>query len=71
MTDAAPPVPTEGHSPLTCRACQAIDAVDGEADGVLFGHGKYHVANEKTVWQNVLQAQDRVADQVTSFAGSL
>jgi uncharacterized membrane protein len=67
MTDAA----AHNGSPLSCPACQAIDAVDGHTDGVLFGQGKYHVANESTVWQSVLRAQDRVADRVTSFAGSL
>jgi hypothetical protein len=56
---------------LSCAACRAIDADDGVADGVLFGHSKYHVANEKNLWRNLLQAQDRVADRVTSFAGSL
>jgi len=68
VTDAAT---TPAVSPLSCVACQAIDAVDGQVDGVLFGQSKYHVANENTVWQGVLQTQDRVADHVTSFAGSL
>jgi uncharacterized membrane protein len=67
VPDAATPT----ASPLSCAACQAIDADDGDADGVLFGQTKYHVANEKTVWQSVLRVQDRAADQVTSFAGSL
>jgi uncharacterized membrane protein len=67
MPDTVP----AAHSPLTCKACQALDAADGAADGVLFDRGPYHVANEKTAWQGLLQAQDRVADRVTSFAGSL
>ncbi len=61
----------ESHDPIECRACQAIDAFDGNVDGVLFGAGKYHVANENSVWQTVRRKQDEVADHVTNFAGSL
>lgn len=61
---------TPAHA-LTCKACQAIDAQDGAEDGHLFTPSKYHVTNENNAWQSVLRAQDRVADHVTSFAGSL
>ena len=62
---------THTTSPLACKACQAIDAFDGSADGVLFGANKYHVIDERKRWQSVLDAQDRAADKVTDFAGSL
>jgi uncharacterized membrane protein len=59
------------HSPLTCVACQALDAEDGAADGQLFTETPYHVKNESDIWQSVRHAQDHVADKVTGFAGSL
>ena len=54
-----------------CAACRAIDAFDGEIDGLLFGEGKYHVPDERRLWRRVRDTQDVVADRVTSFAGSL
>ena len=59
------------HSPLGCKACQAIDAMDGSADGQLFVVSKFHVRSENSAWEAILRTQDRVADQVTTFAGSL
>jgi uncharacterized membrane protein len=58
-------------SELTCPACRAIDRADGIEDGNLFKVDHYHSRNERTVLRGVLRAQDRVADQVTDFAGSL
>jgi len=60
-----------GAPDLDCAACRAIDLFDGEADGVLFGDNKFHVGNEENLWRSILNAQDRAADTVTSFAGSL
>ena len=54
-----------------CLACHAIDAFDGQVDGVMFGESKYHVIDERRRWQAVLDVQDRAADKVTNFAGSL
>ena len=58
-------------APLTCAACRAIDKEDGAADGHLFTRSKYHVPDESALWQSVKRAQDRAADKVTGFAGSL
>ena len=66
MTDPTKPAPI-----LECRACHAIDAFDGNVDGVMFGSNKYHGIDERKRWQAVLDAQDRAADRVTNFAGSL
>jgi len=63
-----PPAPP---SSLDCAACRAIDSMDGATDGQLFAPEKYHVRDERHAWQTVLQTQDRVADRVTDFAGSL
>jgi uncharacterized membrane protein len=71
VTDSVATPPAAAHSPLTCKACQAIDAMDGSTDGQLFSQDKFHVRNEKNAWQKVLLTQDKVADQVTTFAGSL
>jgi uncharacterized membrane protein len=57
--------------PLSCPACRVIDQADGVEDGNLFKLDHYGTKNEQTVLNAVLQAQDRAADQVTSFAGSL
>jgi uncharacterized membrane protein len=59
------------HTPLDCTACQAIDADDGAADGRMFTPSKYHVPNESARWESLKRAQDRAADRVTGFAGSL
>jgi uncharacterized membrane protein len=67
----APVTDTTTSESLTCPACRAIDADDGAADGQLFTPMKYHVPDESAVWQSVKRAQDRAADTVTGFAGSL
>jgi uncharacterized membrane protein len=57
--------------PLTCPACRVIDRADGVEDGNLYKMEHYQTRNERKLLDAVLQAQDRAADQVTSFAGSL
>jgi uncharacterized membrane protein len=59
------------HTPLTCPACRAIDRADGVEDGRLHNPAHYHTKNESRVVRSLLDAQDLVADKVTSFAGSL
>jgi uncharacterized membrane protein len=54
-----------------CAACQAIDRADGIEDGNLFKIDHYHSRNERTIVRSLMQLQDRIADRVTSFAGSL
>ncbi|HZQ26152.1 MAG TPA: DUF1003 domain-containing protein [Acidimicrobiales bacterium] len=58
-------------SNLTCPACRAIDRADGVEDGNLFKIEHYHVKNERALLRAVLRAQDRMADAITEFAGSL
>ena len=55
---------------VTCAACRSLDALDGAEDGQLFTP-IVAARNEKTIVRSLQQAQDRAADQVTSFAGSL
>jgi len=59
------------HIPLSCPACRAIDRADGVEDGRLRSPEHYHAKDERRLVQSLLDAQDLVADKVTSFAGSL
>jgi uncharacterized membrane protein len=59
------------HGPLTCPACRAIDKADGVEDGNLFPVFIKRIGNERTILDSVKRAQDRAADRVTTFAGSL
>jgi uncharacterized membrane protein len=56
---------------LACSACRAIDRADGIEDGNLFKIDHYHSKSERAIVRSVLRLQDRVADRVTAFAGSL
>src|SRR5437868_5205381 len=62
---------TTQSTPLSCPACQAIDRADGVEDGNLFKVEHYSAKNENKLFAAVLRTQDRVADQITNFAGSL
>lgn len=64
MTDAKEQV-------MQCPACQIIDAADGRADGRFFTPPQVHVKNESAITRSLSRAQDRAADRVTAFAGSL
>jgi len=59
------------HQALTCPACRAIDQADGVEDGNLFPVLASRVGHESRAVRAVLDAQDRIADKVTTFAGSL
>jgi len=59
------------HSPLTCPACRVIDRADGVEDGQLANVDHFVTPDERRVVARLRQAQDAVADTVTSFAGSL
>jgi uncharacterized membrane protein len=58
-------------SPLNCPACQVIDQADGVEDGNLYKVDHYQTRNERSVVNAILRAQDRAADHITNFAGSL
>jgi uncharacterized membrane protein len=58
-------------APVSCPACRVIDQADGVEDGNLFKLEHYPIKNERTLLRSLLRAQDRAADKVTSFAGSL
>src|SRR5256885_4719538 len=59
------------NAPLNCPACRVIDQADGVEDGTLYKLEHYQTRNERTLLDALMRAQDRAADQITSFAGSL
>lgn len=59
----------DGRGP--CPACRLIDDIDGTHDGHLFRHERLGVANEHVRFERVRAMQDRTADRITGFAGSL
>jgi uncharacterized membrane protein len=71
MADQVSNAPAPTAPPLSCPACTILDGEDGSADGQLFSPPDHHVKDESQVWQSVLRTQDRVADTITNFAGSL
>jgi uncharacterized membrane protein len=66
-----PTVTTPASGPLSCPACRAIDQADGVEDGNLFPVLAGRVRHEGRAIQALVDAQDRIADKVTAFAGSL
>src|SRR3954451_25083767 len=61
------------RAPLEGAACQSLEALDGVIDGHLFTPtaALEHVRNERAIVRTLARAQDRTADRVTDFAGSL
>jgi uncharacterized membrane protein len=62
---------TPDHAASPCLACRTIDQADGVEDGNLFPVLAQRVKDERRVINAMKQAQDRAADRVTDFAGSL
>ena len=56
---------------LSCAACRAIDRADGVEDGVLHPVATARVKNENRIVRGLKDAQDRLADAITTFAGSM
>lgn len=54
-----------------CAACQIIDRADGAEDGWLVPKLERRVKNANRLVNSLKRSQDRAADAVTSFAGSL
>ena len=62
---------TDADAPLECPACRAIDRADGVEDGKLYKIGHYATRHEGKLVNAVLDAQDRAADSITTFSGSM
>jgi uncharacterized membrane protein len=59
------------HTRLTCPACRVIDQADGVEDGNLFPVLAKRVGDERRIIEALKRAEDRAADRITRFAGSL
>jgi len=62
---------TTNAGPTGCPACRIIDQADGVEDGNLYKVDHYRTRNERTLLRALTRAQDRAADEITAFAGSL
>jgi len=71
MTNMPPPVDPTLVAHRDCPACQALDAADGVQDGRMFSPTNVHAKNVNILVGLLSRAQDRAADKVTNFAGSL
>ena len=56
---------------ISCPACRVLDRADGIEDGKLYKAEHYPVGNERRIVAAIKRSEDRVADRVTAFAGSL
>ena len=62
---------TESVPHLECEACRVIDRADGVEDGRLYRIEALKIGNERRLVGAIKRTQDRVADKITAFAGSL
>jgi uncharacterized membrane protein len=63
--------PSEEFKPLACPACRVIDRADGVEDGRLYRIEALRIDNERRIYAALKRTEDRTADRVTNFAGSL
>jgi len=57
--------------PVPCEACRDIDQADGIEDGVLFASVVKSIPHENRIMRDIKGVQDRLADGITTFAGSM
>ena len=57
--------------PETCDACRTMDRIDGVEDGWLVPKLQQRVKNPNKLVVSLRRTQDKAADVVTTFAGSL
>lgn len=54
-----------------CPACRVLEAADAAADGHILGQPVLNVRSENSLVHMLRRAEDRTADRITSFAGSM
>jgi uncharacterized membrane protein len=64
-------VSDQQQTPLVCPACRTIDQADGLEDGNLFATISKTLPHENAIVRQIMRVQDRVADGITTFAGSM
>jgi len=57
--------------PLACPACRVIDQADGVEDGNLYATLSKQIKHESRVVEDIKRVEDRFADKITTFAGSM
>lgn len=60
-----------GSKDHSCAACRVIDRADGVEDGKLYKTAHYPIGSERRIVAAIRDTEDRLADRVTAFAGSL
>jgi uncharacterized membrane protein len=63
--------PPEAPQAHVCSACNVIDAADGVMDGNLYPVLAARLGDERRIIERLKKAEDRTADSITAFAGSL
>lgn len=72
MTNTRTPPTRDPIDHSNCAACRSLDLLDGTEDGHLFTPVlAARIGDERRIVRTLLRAQDRAADEVTAFAGSL
>jgi uncharacterized membrane protein len=56
---------------MTCAACRALDRADGVEDGRLYRTVAPRVRDERRIIRALKTAEDRFADGITRFSGSM
>ena len=74
QTDDASSIPrgatsSDGREHHQCAACRSLDMLEGQHGGPFTP--EVGARNEKTIVRSLQRAQDRSADRITAFAGSL
>jgi uncharacterized membrane protein len=67
MATPTDPTPEPAHH---CNACRALDLADGHDDGI-FGKVGTRVRHENSVIRSIRQMENRSADKITKFSGSM
>jgi uncharacterized membrane protein len=62
---------TDTTTAPACAACRSLDRADGIEDGALIPQLAHRVPDANKVVASLRRTQDRAADAITSFAGSL
>src|SRR6266704_1562705 len=62
---------SDPHPHLECPACRVIDRADGVEDGRLYRSEALRRDDERRIVARLKRTEDRIADAVTGFAGSL
>jgi uncharacterized membrane protein len=62
---------TDHDHDATCLACRVIDQADGVEDGQLGNPAHYTSAHQVSLLAELRAVQDRTADAITTFAGSM